>query len=176
MDVAIRQEVEPRRIITIATQLHHATGCGRGRATWGFLNRFRALSNCINLSRAAAFCLGAVLASAFSTSPRAADLIGQMPLQAPPSAAAPYDWTGAYFGGHVGYAAGWSDWSTNQLGGVSSVGRTDLTNGFDVFKGSGSFFGGLQCGYNVVSYRQILVTAGPVRRRRLWADGRSAWR
>src|ERR1035437_7748340 len=28
----------------------------------------------------------------------------------------------------------------------------------------------------VRSYRQILVTAGPVRRRRLWADGRSAWR
>jgi hypothetical protein len=26
------------------------------------------------------------------------------------------------------------------------------------------------------SYRQILVTAGPVRRRRLWAGGRSAWR
>ncbi len=26
------------------------------------------------------------------------------------------------------------------------------------------------------SYRQILVTAGLVRRRRLWADGRSAWR
>jgi uncharacterized membrane protein YadS len=27
-----------------------------------------------------------------------------------------------------------------------------------------------------VSYRQFLVTAGPVRRRRLRADGRSAWR
>jgi len=27
-----------------------------------------------------------------------------------------------------------------------------------------------------LSYRQILVTAGPVRRRRLRADGRSAWR
>ena len=26
------------------------------------------------------------------------------------------------------------------------------------------------------SYRQILVTAEPVRRRRLWADGRSVWR
>jgi hypothetical protein len=26
------------------------------------------------------------------------------------------------------------------------------------------------------SYRQILVTAGPVRRRRLWTDSRSAWR
>ena len=27
-----------------------------------------------------------------------------------------------------------------------------------------------------LSYRQILVTAGPVRRRRLWADGQSVWR
>lgn len=27
-----------------------------------------------------------------------------------------------------------------------------------------------------MSYRQILVTDGPVRRRRFWADGRSAWR
>ena len=26
------------------------------------------------------------------------------------------------------------------------------------------------------SYRQILVTAGPVRRRRLWADGQRVWR
>ena len=26
------------------------------------------------------------------------------------------------------------------------------------------------------SYRQILVTAWPVRRRRLWADGQSVWR
>src|SRR5450631_1043854 len=30
-------------------------------------------------------------------------------------------------------------------------------------------------GVNEPSYRQILVTAGPVRRRRFWADGRSAW-
>ena len=26
------------------------------------------------------------------------------------------------------------------------------------------------------SYRQMLVTAEPVRRRRLWADGQSIWR
>jgi hypothetical protein len=26
------------------------------------------------------------------------------------------------------------------------------------------------------SYRQFLVTAEPVRRRRLWADGQSVWR
>jgi N-6 DNA Methylase len=29
---------------------------------------------------------------------------------------------------------------------------------------------------NIKSYRQILVTARPVRRRRLWADGQSVWR
>jgi hypothetical protein len=28
----------------------------------------------------------------------------------------------------------------------------------------------------LTNYRQFLVTAWPVRRRRLWADGRSAWR
>ena len=31
-------------------------------------------------------------------------------------------------------------------------------------------------GYPVGSYRQFLVTARPVRRRRLWADGQSVWR
>ena len=30
--------------------------------------------------------------------------------------------------------------------------------------------------WRLLSYRQILVTAGPVRRRRFGADGRSAWR
>jgi formylglycine-generating enzyme required for sulfatase activity len=30
--------------------------------------------------------------------------------------------------------------------------------------------------YRLLSYRQILVTARPVRRRRLWADGQSVWR
>ena len=33
-----------------------------------------------------------------------------------------------------------------------------------------------ECCELIRSYRQILVTAGLVRRRRLWADGRSAWR
>jgi G3E family GTPase len=32
------------------------------------------------------------------------------------------------------------------------------------------------CGDPDWSYRQILVTARPVRRRRLWADGQSVWR
>src|ERR1700694_5483759 len=60
-----------------------------------------------------------------------------------------FDWSGWRVGGHVGYAAGWSDWSASKPAGGSS-GTGDLTSGFDLFKGSGSFFGGLQGGYNVV--------------------------
>ena len=156
MDVAIRQEAGTRRLVANATQLNKVTD-SRGRATWGFLDWTRALSNGINVSCTAAFRLGLGLVSAFGSSSRAADLIAKVPLQAPPSIAAPFDWTGAYFGGHVGYAAGWSDWSTNQLGGVPSVGRTDITSGFDIFKGSGSFFGGLQGGYNVMLPSRLML-------------------
>src|SRR5271156_2377563 len=100
MDIAMRQEVGLRRTVANATQSYKAWG-SRGRATWGFLDWSRSLSKGINVSRAAAFSLGAALASAFGTSSRAADLDGKVPLQAPPSVAVPFDWTGAYFGGHV---------------------------------------------------------------------------
>jgi hypothetical protein len=70
MDVAIRQEAKPRRVFANATQLYEATGRtgGRGRATWGFLDRSHALSKGINVSRTAAFSLGAALAFVFGTS------------------------------------------------------------------------------------------------------------
>ena len=38
-----------------------------------------------------------------------------------------------------------------------SAGRTDLTNGFDLFKGTGSFFSGLQGGYNVVLRSRLML-------------------
>jgi high affinity Mn2+ porin len=69
----------------------------------------------------------------------------------------PYDWAGWYVGGHVGYAAGWSDWSSSQPGGVASAGRTDLTKGFDLFKGTGSFSSGFQGGYNVVLPARLML-------------------
>ena len=68
-----------------------------------------------------------------------------------------FDWSGWYVGGHVGYAAGGSDWSSSQPGGVVSVGRTDLTHGFDLFKGTGSFFSGLQGGYNVALPPRLML-------------------
>ena len=145
MDIAIRQEAGPRRTVANATQLNKATGQPGTSKTWGFLDWSHALSKGINVSRAAAFSLGVALASAFGTSSRAADLVGQVPLQAPPSVAAPFDWTGAYFGGHVGYSRGY---------GRNTLFDPDPTAAGTSF---GSLFGGLQFGYNYLLPSRLLV-------------------
>lgn len=66
--------------------------------------------------------------------------------------AAPFDWSGVYIGGHVGYATGTSNWSATQAGGATPTlsGSLDLFNSYNAFDGSGSYFVGLQAGYNVV--------------------------
>jgi high affinity Mn2+ porin len=88
----------------------------------------------------------AVLALA-SGSARAAD--DAMPIKAPPPPPA-YDWTGFYLGGHFGSAWGNSDWSASTTApptaGVS--GSLELFQPFDPFAETGSFFEGLQVGYN----------------------------
>jgi hypothetical protein len=131
MDIAIRQETGTRRTVANATQLNKVTG---SRATWGFLDWSRALPKGINVSRTAAFSLGVGLVSVFGTSSPAADLVGKVPLQAPPSVAVPFDWTGAYFGGHVGYSRGY---------GRNTLFDPDPTAAGTSF---GSLFGGLQFG------------------------------
>jgi hypothetical protein len=45
----------------------------------------------------------------------------------------------------------------NPPGGAPLIGSTDLTNGFDLFKGNGSYFGGLQGGYNFVLPQHVLL-------------------
>jgi len=77
---------------------------------------------------------------------RAADL------PAPPIAAAPYDWTGAYVGGHLGYAWGSSNWATSDISG--SFG---LAQPIDTFDEAGSFFAGLQVGYNYLLPNRFLI-------------------
>jgi high affinity Mn2+ porin len=59
-------------------------------------------------------------------------------------------WTGAYVGGHVGYAGGFSDWSARDNGGAGPVlrGSLDFFKGFSFSKGTGSYFAGFQAGYN----------------------------
>ena len=71
-----------------------------------------------------------------------------MPVKALPASTA-FNWTGFYLGGHFGYATGTSDWSATQGGGAAPLsGSVDLFNSFDAFKGTGSYFAGLQAGYN----------------------------
>jgi high affinity Mn2+ porin len=68
-------------------------------------------------------------------------------------------WAGFYVGGHVGYAAGSSQWSATPAGAAAPIagGSLDLFQGFDAFKGTGSYFSGLQAGYNAVFPSRLLV-------------------
>jgi high affinity Mn2+ porin len=92
---------------------------------------------------------------AFAGPAAAADL----PLKAPPVAAAVYSWSGFYVGGHVGYAAGTTNWTANEAqAGIPTLnGSIDLFNAYDPFKGTGSHFVGLQGGYNYMLPSRWLV-------------------
>jgi hypothetical protein len=117
MEFAIHPDAKPCHLVANTMQLHHETDRtgSRRRETRGFLDRSHAFSRGINVSRITAISLGVALAFAFGTSARAAEL-----LQVPSSVAVPFDWTGAYIGGHVGHTAGWSDWSAIQVAGIGS--------------------------------------------------------
>ncbi len=83
----------------------------------------------------------------------AADLSAVLPTKAPPPLPVAYDWAGYYIGGHLGYAGGSSNWSS--AGGLS--GALDFYNSFDMFKGTGSYFLGLQAGYDRIFASRWLV-------------------
>ena len=92
---------------------------------------------------------GLLALAAFGVSAAAAaDLPAALPVKAP--TAPPFDWNGFYVGGHFGYATGSSGWTATQAGGPPLAGSLDLYNSFNAFNGNGSYFAGLQAGYNVV--------------------------
>jgi high affinity Mn2+ porin len=92
-----------------------------------------------------------------ATGAGAADLPATLPAKAPP-AATDYDWTGFYVGGHVGLAAGQSDWTLNPLGGGAPVaGSFGLYQSPNAFKESGSWFEGVQGGYNVMLRNRVVL-------------------
>jgi high affinity Mn2+ porin len=92
---------------------------------------------------------------------QAADLSSVLPRKAPSPTIAPYDWTGFYAGGHLGYAAGVSDWTATQAGAAtpSLSGSLDLFQGYDFFKGTGSYLLGFQAGYNYMFPSRLVVGA-----------------
>jgi len=89
----------------------------------------------------------------FSAEADAADL----PVKAPPSAA-DYDWTGFYVGGHIGLATGSSGWTLAPLGGGAPVvGSFGLYQSPNAFKESGSWFEGVQSGYNLMLRNRMVL-------------------
>jgi high affinity Mn2+ porin len=100
----------------------------------------------------------AVFALAVMRPATAADLSAAMPVKAL-AAPAPFDWTGFYLGGHFGYATGTSNWTATQPGFPTSTltGSLDLFSSYDAFKGTGSYFAGLQAGYNRMLPSHVLI-------------------
>jgi len=92
----------------------------------------------------------------FATGARGADLPATLPLKAP--AATDYDWTGFYVGGHIGLAAGHSGWTLDPLGGgAPTAGAFGLYQSPNAFKESGSWFEGVQGGYNLMLRNRVVV-------------------
>jgi high affinity Mn2+ porin len=70
-----------------------------------------------------------------------------------------YDWTGLYVGSNFGYATGYSRWSATEPGMAipALAGSLDLFKAFDGFKGTGSYYLGLQGGYNYMFGSRLLI-------------------
>ena len=84
---------------------------------------------------------------------RASDMLVKA---SPANAPSAYDWSGFYLGGHLGYAWGNSGFSDPAVGVTGSLG---LFQPFDAFKSTGSFFEGLQAGYNAMLPNRVVVGA-----------------
>src|SRR5215471_7505002 len=80
-----------------------------------------------------------------------------MPVKASwqPPVVQPYDWTGLYVGAHLGYAGGRSNWSTPP----DLASSLDLDQSSDIFTGAGSYFGGLQIGYDYMLANRVVLGA-----------------
>ena len=72
-----------------------------------------------------------------------------------------FNWNGFYAGGHLGVAWGNSNWTTSTPGvPASSVsGSLNLFQQIDTFDEAGSFFAGLQAGYNYMLPNRFLIGA-----------------
>ena len=106
-----------------------------------------------------AFLNGAIAFFAFLVvRPAAAADLGTMPVKALP-APAPFDWTGFYIGGNVGAATGKTNWTATEAGAAVPTlnGSINLFNSFDAFDGAGSYFVGMQAGYNYMLPSRFLV-------------------
>ena len=101
-----------------------------------------------------------IAATAIALPALGAELPLPMPVKAPLPVKAPvpqlYNWTGFYAGAHLGYAWGRSDW-TERLDGLS--GSLNMFQRYDAFANTGSWFAGLQVGYDYMLPNRVVVGA-----------------
>jgi high affinity Mn2+ porin len=67
-----------------------------------------------------------------------------------------YDWTGFYFGGHIGYAWGNSNWAATGADG-NAAGSLNFSQGINFFNESGSWNEGVQFGYNAMLKNRVVL-------------------
>lgn len=87
----------------------------------------------------------------------AADPSTTLPIKAAPTsygAPSAYDWSGFYVGGHLGYGWGRSNWSEAPDMISDSF---NLSKPIDAFQNTGSFFAGLQAGYDYMLANRLVV-------------------
>ncbi|MGO9361656.1 MAG: carbohydrate porin [Xanthobacteraceae bacterium] len=91
----------------------------------------------------------------FASAAFAADLPS---VKSAPSAQGDYDWTGFYVGGHLGFVGGHAGFnSTNEAGVPTGSGGFSVEQAYDPAFGTGSWYGGLQLGYNQLLGNRFLV-------------------
>src|ERR1700675_283862 len=89
----------------------------------------------------------------------AADLPPSLPVKAPvPYVATAYDWNGWYVGAHAGVIRGASNWTAQPGAGAPDLnGSFNLPFNLDFMAGTGSYFLGLQTGYNYVFPSRLML-------------------
>jgi len=85
----------------------------------------------------------------------AAELPMAVKASSQPPALQAYDWTALYVGGHSGYAGGRSNWRAPP----DLASSLSLFQSSDIFTGSGSYFGGLQIGYDYMLPNRVVLGA-----------------
>src|ERR1700731_305673 len=112
------------------------------------------------MPRICKFGSGTAIVLATCSAALAADLPPGLPVKAPvPYVSTAYDWNGWYVGANVGVIRGSSNWSAAPPGaGVPGLsGAFDLPFNFDFMAGTGSYFVGLQGGYNYVFPSRLML-------------------